>query len=128
MAEYVWVSVEEVLSAVLVVEEFSLGGAEEGVGILLEGVPPCLEAAAGDVDEELLVLGAAPVLGDWGRWQRVRGDGDPSDGGCSGEGQPSGDGRHGAGGVSGTAATTDAPPRATISGRPDERCVTTRKV
>ena len=51
-----WISVEEVLLGVLLVEEVSLVGAEQRVGVLFERVLPCLEAAAAYVHNQLLVL------------------------------------------------------------------------
>lgn len=82
------VAVEEVLLALLVVEELALVRAEQRVRVLLEGVAPGLESASAHVDQELLVVGLATVLGDRRRRQRVRRDRHPSDGRCPGEGQP----------------------------------------
>lgn len=47
-----------------------------------------------DVDDELLVVGSSPVLGDGRRRERVVGDGHPADGGGAREGQPGGHRRH----------------------------------
>ena len=51
-----WISVEEVLLGILLVEEVPLVGAEQRVWVLLERVLPCLEAAAAYVHNQLLVL------------------------------------------------------------------------
>ena len=55
-SQHPWVSVEEVLLGILLVEEVSLVGAEQRVGVLLQRVLPCLEATTGYVHHQLLVL------------------------------------------------------------------------
>ena len=51
-----WISVEEVLLGILLVEEVPLVGAEQRVGVLLERVLPCLEPTPRYVHNQLLVL------------------------------------------------------------------------
>lgn len=53
--EDVRIAVEEVLAAVLVVEELLLVGAEQRLRELLERVAPRLEPPAGNVDQQLLI-------------------------------------------------------------------------
>lgn len=116
MSEYVRVSVEEVFPAVLIVEELPFGGAEEGVWVFFEGVPPGFKASTGDIDEEFFVFCPAAVFGD-GRWREgVCGYGDPADRGGAGERQPGGDGRHGK--CSGPRRRRYCPPRGAISSSP----------
>lgn len=98
VAEEVRVAVEEVLPAGLVVEELPLVAAQQRVRVLLHRLLPRLEAAAADVNDELLLLlaGAGRPGGADGRrrGQRIGGDGHPADGRRPGEGQPGGDGGH----------------------------------
>lgn len=88
--EYVRVPVEEILLAILVVEKLAFVGPEQRVRVLFHRVPPRLEPASGNIDQQLLVVDLTPVLGHRRRRQRVIGDRHPADSRCPGERKPSG--------------------------------------
>jgi len=86
--EDIRIPIEEVLLALLVVEELALVRAQQRVRVLLQGVAPRLEATTAHVDQQFLVVGLAPVLRDRRRWQWVCGDRHPADRRRAGERQP----------------------------------------
>ena len=88
VTENVWITVEKVLFALLVVKELALVRTKKSVRILLEGVPPSLEATAAHVYQQLLVVGFATILWNRRRWQWMCRDRHPTNRRCTGEWQP----------------------------------------
>lgn len=55
VSEDVWITIEEVLAGVIVVEKLLLVGAEQRFGELFQCVAPCLKSTATDIDRQLFV-------------------------------------------------------------------------
>lgn len=63
VTKYIWIPIEEIFFAILVVEELTLIRAEQCVWIFLECVAPSLEASPRYIDQQFLIVRFAAILG-----------------------------------------------------------------
>ena len=86
MSKHLWVSVKEVFFEDFVIEEVLFIAAQQGVGIFLQGVLPCLEPPPAHIHYHLLVLSLPDANMLWWRWEGVASYGHPAYRSCPGEG------------------------------------------